>query len=128
MLPSCQKDRTIFLEPDMPRLDLYVNYELQASFKLEGTDVVLGRDPKSAVQIPDQKVSRRHAVICMDEDNHTIENFSANGTKVNGRPIVARHRLQPGDTIFISSYILVYQCDDAPSDELDVTVIASPRN
>ena len=110
----------------MPRLDLYINYELQASFKLEGTDIVLGRSPESAVQIPDQKVSRCHAVICIDNDNHTIENFSANGTKVNGRPLVARHCLQPGDTIFISSYILVYRSDDAPMDELDATVIA-PR-
>lgn len=107
----------------MPRLDLYVNYELQASFKLDGTDVVLGRDPRSEVQIPDLKVSRRHAVISIDNDNHTIENFSANGTKVNGRPIVTRHRLQPGDTIFIANYILVYQSDDAAMDELDATVI-----
>lgn len=111
----------------MPRLDLYVNYELQASFKLEDTDVVLGRDPRSAVQIPDQKVSRRHAVISIDNGIHTIENFSANGTKVNGRPIGERHILQPGDTIFIASYILVYQSDDAATDELDATVI-SPRN
>lgn len=109
----------------MPRLDLYVNYELQASFKLEGTDVVLGRDPKSAVQIADQKVSRRHAVISIKNDDHIIENFSANGTKVNGHSIDAPHRLQPGDTIFISSYILVYQSDDLPMDELDATIIAS---
>jgi pSer/pThr/pTyr-binding forkhead associated (FHA) protein len=116
------------MEPAMPRLDLYVNYELQASFKLEGADVVLGRDPRSAVQIPDQKVSRRHAVITAENDNHTIENFSANGTRVNGRPIVAPHRLQPGDTIFIANYILVYQSDDDAPQEQDATVIAGRQS
>ena len=111
----------------MPRLDLYVNYELQASIKLEGSDVVLGRDPKCAVQIPDPKVSRRHAVICADNNSYTIENFSANGTRINGRPITARHQLQPGDAIFISSYILVYQPDEAPVEHMAATVMA-PRS
>jgi pSer/pThr/pTyr-binding forkhead associated (FHA) protein len=107
----------------MPRLDFYVNYELQASIKLEGSDVVLGRAPDCAVQIPDPKVSRRHAVIYTDNDNHAIENFGANGTRVNGRAIDARHSLQPGDAIFISSYILVYQPDEVPAEQLDATVI-----
>ena len=108
----------------MPRLDFYVNYELQASIKLEGTDVVLGRAPGCAVQIPDPKVSRRHAVIYTDQHSHAIENFGANGTRVNGRTIDARQPLQPGDAIFISSYILVYQPDDAPAEQLDATLIS----
>ena len=107
----------------MPRLDFYVNYELQASIKLEGTDVVLGRAPDCAVQIPDPKVSRRHAVIYSDQETHAIENFGANGTRVNGHTVDARQLLQPGDTIFIASYILVYQLDDMPVEQLDATVI-----
>ena len=107
----------------MPRLDFYVNYELQASIKLEGADVVLGRASGCAVQIPDPKVSRRHAVIYTDQHSHTIENFGTNGTRVNGHKIDSRHPLQPGDAIFISSYILVYQTDDAPAEQLDATVI-----
>ena len=108
----------------MPRLDLYVNYELQASIKLEGSNVALGRAPGCAVQIPDPKVSRRHAVIYKDMDHHSIENFGANGTRINGRALEGRHPLQPGDVIFISSYILVYQPDDAPAEQLDATLIA----
>jgi pSer/pThr/pTyr-binding forkhead associated (FHA) protein len=110
----------------MPRLDFYLNYELQASIKLEGIDVILGRDPSCAVQIPDPKVSRRHAVIRTDNNVHTIENFSANGTKVNGHPITTVHPLQAGDAIFISSYILVYQPEEAPVEDMAVTVFA-PR-
>jgi len=108
----------------MPRLDLYVNYELQASIKLEGKETVLGRAPGCAVCIPDPVVSRRHAVIYTHGGHHAIENFGANGTRVNGQTLEARHRLQPGDTIFISSYILVYQSDDAPPGQLDATIIA----
>ena len=107
----------------MPRLDLYVNYELQASIKLDGSEVVLGRASDCAVQIPDPKVSRRHAVIYTDKECHTIENFGANGTRVNGRIIDTRQMLQPGDAIFISSCILVYQPDDAPVEQPDATII-----
>jgi len=63
-------------------------------------------------------------VIYCDGDQHAIENFGANGTRLNGRGLEARQVLQPGDVIFISSYILVYQPDDAPAGQLDATVIS----
>jgi pSer/pThr/pTyr-binding forkhead associated (FHA) protein len=84
---------------------------------------VLGRASNCEVRIPDPKVSRRHAVIYTDGDHHVIENFGANGTKINGRQLEVRQRLQPGDTIFISSYILVYQPDETPAGQLDATII-----
>ena len=108
----------------MPRLDFYVNYELQASIKLEDDEVTVGRDPKCTVQIPDAKVSRRHALISVEDDGYAIENFGGNGTRVNGSEITERSSLTPGDAIFISSYILVYQLDDAPVDEMASTVFA----
>lgn len=108
----------------MPRLDFYVNYELQASVKLDEAEVVLGRDPKCAVQMPDPAVSRRHAVIYQEQDGHSLESFGSNGTRVNGKPVEGRLALTPGDAIFVSRYILVYQADDAPVDALDSTVLA----
>ena len=51
-----------------------------------------------------------------------IENRGANGTKVNGRWLEAPHSLEPGDAIFVSRYILIYQSDDVePVD--DVTIL-----
>ncbi len=108
----------------MARLDIYVNYERQASIKLEGVEVRVGRDPNCVVQIADPRVSRCHAVISQENGNHVIENFSANGTKVNGRNLDSRQTLIAGDAIFISSYILVYQPDDAPVEGLEETVLA----
>ena len=107
----------------MARLDLYMNYERQASIRLDAAEVVLGRDPQCAVQIPDPKVSRRHAVIRNEGEDHVIENFGANGTRVNGAVIEAPLVLRPGDAIFIASYILVYQPDDAAVDDLSETVL-----
>jgi len=106
------------------RLDLYLNYERQASIRLEAAEVILGRDPLCVVQIPDPKVSRRHAVIRDRGGRHFIENVGTNGTRVNGVVIEQPHALQPGDAIFIASYILVYQPDEASADDLSETVIS----
>jgi pSer/pThr/pTyr-binding forkhead associated (FHA) protein len=106
------------------RLDLYLNYERQASIRLEAPEVVIGRDPQCVVQIPDPRVSRRHAVIRDQEGCHVIQNTGANGTRVNGVAIQQPHTLRPGDAIFIASYILVYQPDEASPDELSETVIS----
>ncbi len=108
----------------MPRLDLYLNYELQASFRLERSETVLGRAMGCAVQLPDMKVSRRHAVIHAQGDGHVIENIGVNGTRINGLAIEGRHALQGGDTIFISNCILVYQPDDAPVQQMGATIIS----
>ena len=98
----------------MPRLDFYVNYELQATINLEDDEITIGRDPQCAVTLPDEKVSRTHASIRRCGEWHEIENHGANGTKVNGRKIDAPVALTPGDTFFIARYILIYQPDDAP--------------
>ncbi len=98
----------------MPRLDFYVNYELQATVKLSQDEVLIGRDTKCAITLPNDKVSRVHAIIRTRGDGHEIEHRGTNGTKVNGRRIEAPRLLQSGDTIFIARFILVYQLDGAP--------------
>ncbi|WP_299082516.1 FHA domain-containing protein [uncultured Paraglaciecola sp.] len=109
----------------MARLDMYANYELQASFKLDDNDFVLGRDASCVVSIPDSKVSRKHAIITSKGDDKIIENIGLNGTKVNGKAIESPYTLQAGDAIFIASYILVYQPEDITETDLDSTTIIS---
>jgi len=108
----------------MPRLDFYVGYELQATIKLDKPEVSIGRDTNCEIQMPDPKVSRVHALIHSVEGGHRIENKGANGTRVNSQRIDAPQNLKPGDAVFISSYILIYQPDDAPVEELASTVLA----
>lgn len=106
----------------MARLDLYINYTLQASINLKGERIDLGRDPQCAVQLADARVSRRHATICSHRGSHTIENLGRNGTRVNGEPLTGPHQLRPGDAIFIASSILIYQTDDeAPAEDMMAT-------
>ncbi len=107
----------------MPRLDFYVNYIHQATIRLEDSEVLIGRDSQCAVEIPDDRVSRVHAVIRASGDGHEIENRGTNGTKINGRRINEPLTLQPGDAIFIGRYVMVYQPDDAPVAEHVSTVL-----
>ena len=107
----------------MPRIDFYYNYELQATIKLSAPELLIGRSPSCAICIPDDRVSRTHAVITAQEGGHQIENRGANGTKLNGAPLEEPQLLRPGDTIFISRYILIYQPDEAPPVDSPSTVL-----
>lgn len=114
----------------MARLDMYVNYELQASFKLDDNNFLLGRDASCVVRIPDSNVSRKHATIRLVGDDRVIQNLGVNGTKINGKAIENDYTLQAGDAIFIASYILIYQPEDSSKIDLDSTTIisrAAPR-
>lgn len=109
----------------MARLDMYANYELQASFKLDDGEFLLGRDANCVVSIPDSKVSRKHAIIKSVGEDRVIQNLGVNGTKINGKALESDYILQAGDAIFISSYILVYQPEDHEETNLDSTTIIS---
>jgi DNA-binding winged helix-turn-helix (wHTH) protein len=55
------------------------------SFALADGDNIIGRDPRSAVWLDDESVSRRHARISVENDVARIEDLdSTNGTTVNG--------------------------------------------
>ena len=113
--------RPALMEEFMARLDLYTDFKLQLSFKLESDKTVIGRDPRCEVQLPNNKVSRLHAVIYEDSSGHEIENLGANGTKVNGHLVEDTRTLMPGDLIAISSYLLAYQSDNTAPADLDAT-------
>jgi pSer/pThr/pTyr-binding forkhead associated (FHA) protein len=109
----------------VPRLDFYVNFKLFVKVKLEGTDVVVGRSSDCTVQLPDERVSRRHAVIRKTKDAYAIEDTSTHGTRLNGQLIGEPATLSPGDRIYIEQYIIIYQPDDAPPAQLGDAVTVS---
>ena len=108
----------------MPRLDLYINYELQATDKLDRPEIRIGRDPECEVQLPDERVSRLHAIIRPTPVGHEIEDHSTNGIRLNGSKVIKSQTLNPGDAIFIQAHVLMYQSDDAPPENLAATVLA----
>ena len=67
--------------------------------RIEGVEVIVGRDPTVSAIIPDQRVSRQHARITRSGDDFILEDLgSANGTHVDGVPILSCE-LHDGDIV-----------------------------
>ncbi len=83
----------------------------EQDFLLEKSSVVLGRGTTSDINIADSKISRAHARLEHGPDGYTlIDNGSANGVSVNGKPAV-RALLKPGDVIGIGDSSLQFKVD-----------------
>ena len=64
------------------------------------TRVVIGRGPDSDFVIDERTVSRRHATLRRVENGWLVEDLgSRNGTRVNGKRIVRRAQVAPGDVL-----------------------------
>jgi DNA-binding winged helix-turn-helix (wHTH) protein len=80
------------------------------TFPLSPGENLIGRDPRSAVWIEDESVSRRHALINVDADAATVEDLeSTNGTFLNRGTIDGPAALQDGDIVRIGSIRLTFR-------------------
>jgi pSer/pThr/pTyr-binding forkhead associated (FHA) protein len=90
--------------------------------ELQGTLVVLGRDPSCDLVLNDVKCSRRHAVIEAGPDGLAIRDTgSANGVFLNGQK-VERSKLKEGDLVRLGDVSLVVLPEEVPG-----TVIMGPN-
>ncbi len=56
------------------------------SFDIRDAETLIGRTPRSDLQVADEAVSREHAVILWEEGVFTVEDLqSTNGIRVNGK-------------------------------------------
>ena len=63
-------------------------------------DCVLGRAPHCFLVLSTEQVSREHAAVRLVGDGLEVEDLqSRNGTRVNGRAIEGKQRLEPGDIV-----------------------------
>jgi adenylate cyclase len=90
---------------------------------------VVGRSNNSTIVLPDDKVSRRHAMIQCQSGHEfwLIDLGSANGTYLNGRRIVQPSRLNHGDQIKIGDHRFIFRLAEvagerAPSSNVEQTV------
>ncbi len=69
----------------------------------------IGRSPEADLVLPDDTVSRRHAVVRGDRGAIEVEDLgSSNGTSINGNPMVGALTLLDGDLVtFGSATVLV---------------------
>ena len=95
---------------------LIVSGSSEGDFYLLGREpLILGRGEGCHVQIVDDAVSRRHLRILRGEEAaaYVVEDLdSANGTRVNDRPISRRTSLGDGDLIAIGNTQLMFSSVD----------------
>lgn len=77
-------------------------------FQLQAIETVIGRDVGNPIRIESTYVSKRHAVVRVDQQGYAVADLgSANGTIVNGRRVSAAP-LNDGDRIELGSEVLVF--------------------
>jgi hypothetical protein len=92
-----------------PRLVITVGEGIGQKFVLRA-ETKIGRERDNHVVLSDPRVSRRHATVTYEAGNWTLTDLdSANGTLLNGVPIMAPQVLQEGDTISLGDTELVFQ-------------------
>jgi hypothetical protein len=70
--------------------------------------VTIGREEGNLLRLNDERVSRYHAKVQLDEEDIILTDLdSTNGTRINGNPVQIR-RLKPGDRVGIGRSILIY--------------------
>ena len=79
-------------------------------FALSVGPTLIGRAPGVTLQLSDNRVSRRHAVIESDGASHVLTDLgSTNGTTVNDEPVVSARALLPGDVISVGGLGLRFE-------------------
>lgn len=102
----------------MPRLDFYVSSRLFLKVRLDDVEFSIGRGEECRVQLPDERVSRVHAVMRRDGDGWSLEDRSRNGIRINASLVRASAPLRPRDRVYLGPYTLIFQHDGVPSEEL----------
>src|SRR5262249_21731657 len=76
------------------------------------TPLTVGREEGNVLRLNDERVSRFHAKVQLDDDDYILTDLeSTNGTKVNGS-IVNIRRLRFGDRIAVGRSILMFGSND----------------
>lgn len=80
------------------------------TFRIDSTDVHVGRAADNDVQFPDRSVSRYHCAIKRNGEGWWIEDLkSTNGTIVNGDPLGRARPLDHGDEVVAGFSRFVFQ-------------------
>ncbi|HZE16196.1 MAG TPA: FHA domain-containing protein, partial [Mycobacterium sp.] len=82
-----------------------------------GHDVVIGRDVRADIRIPDPRISRAHLILRFDQGRWlAIDNGSVNGTYVNGyrMPVIDIHDGQSINIGNASGPRLTFELENQP--------------
>jgi pSer/pThr/pTyr-binding forkhead associated (FHA) protein len=112
-------------------MELYVveGPDAGRSFAL-GPESVIGRDPTAAVNLVDEEVSRRHAIISVDQGRATIEDLgSSNGTFVGSEQIADQTPVATGQRVRIGQTVMELRQPESAGDpeNLPATKVPLPE-
>jgi pSer/pThr/pTyr-binding forkhead associated (FHA) protein len=82
-------------------------------FALEGSRLVIGRDPNSDVRIDEDAISAEHASINYENSQYVIRDHSLNGCFVNGEKVNARI-LRNNDILRFGRHLFLVNLSDDP--------------
>jgi transcriptional regulator with PAS, ATPase and Fis domain len=79
----------------------------------------IGRGSQVELQVRGSSASRLHAILVYDGRRWVLQDMSSQGTLVNGRPVLNRQPLQPGDVLRfgeVSEWLFLMDSSDQYSD------------
>lgn len=83
-----------------PYLIVLKGVHVGQSFPLHKRETVIGREEEVDVSLLDDRISRRHARLVIDDEGVWLEDLeSRNGTYLNGERLSSRRRVRDGDKI-----------------------------
>lgn len=99
----------------MFRVTLKLNSKVVKELTIDQTEIIVGRDTTSNIQIDNIAVSREHAKIIKGPNYYFIEDMhSKNGTFVNGKKINKKF-LKADDEVIIGKHRLQIILDEDPA-------------
>lgn len=103
---------------EYPGLVVIQGREIGREYRLRRSELIVGRDDRAHLRIPDERVSRRHAALELSWDaSHRLKKAcirdlgSTNGTHLNEEPI-DRAELHEGDKLRIGDTVLKFVLHD----------------
>ena len=115
------------------KLVVHRNGQSAQMIRLRSAEMTIGRQKGCGVRIPSAQVSRQHCVLTYKDDLLSVEDLtSANGTYINGRRVVRREYLRPGDKLKVGpvTMLVQYQLTQAAIDRLlkedEIEVVEEP--
>lgn len=108
-------------------LVIFKDKDERKEFSLERGKTIIGRKEDCDLRIPLAEISRKHAMIILEEKAVSIRDMgSANGTYVNNER-VNEQELEAGDHIVIGPVVFTVKIDGQPEDVRPVHTQVKPR-
>lgn len=113
------------MQPSYGKLVLVEQEGPGREFGLSKASITLGRALSNDLVLGDARASREHARLeCGAGGCEIVDLGSANGTRLNGKP-VQRAALKPGDVVGVGSSQLRFEAETAFADDLELTRLDS---